>query len=92
MIHLTDAMLRASIWAADVTPSPSPTFGSYTGDEDLISPTWVGFTATFLIALATVFLLLDMNKRVRRTRYREEIRAKLEAEAAGEAPAEPSKQ
>jgi len=85
---LTDAALRAGVWlTTNTTPSPSPTFGSYTGDEDLITPGWVGFAITFLIAAATVLLVLDMTRRVRRTRYRGEIREKLEAEAAdGDSP------
>jgi len=84
MNHLNDLSLRFGAWLSTVTPTPSPTptFGAYTGDEDLISPTWVGFLATFLVALITVFLLVDMNRRVRRVRYREEVREKLAAEAA----------
>ena len=36
MTYLNDAVLRAGIWLTQgTTPSPSPTFGSYTGDEDL---------------------------------------------------------
>ena len=39
MTYLNDAVLRAGIWLTQgTTPSPSPTFGSYTGDEDLITP------------------------------------------------------
>ena len=85
---LTDTALRAGVWlTTNTTPSPSPTFGSYTGDEDLITPGWVGFAITFLIAAATVLLVLDMTRRVRRTRYRGEIREILEAEAAeGDSP------
>jgi len=84
MNYLNDLSLRFGSWLStvDPTPTPTPTFGVYTGDEDLISPTWVGFLATFLVALITVFLLVDMNRRVRRVRYREEVREKLEAEAA----------
>jgi hypothetical protein len=85
MTNLTDAALHAGVWLTNVTPSPSPSgFGVYTGDEDLVTPGVVGFIITFLIALATVFLVLDMTKRVRRTRYREEVRATLEAEAAAQ--------
>ena len=84
MIHLTDAYLRAGVWLTGTAPTPSPTFGSYNGDEDLVTPTWVGFAVTFAIALATLLLILDMTRRVRRTRYRSEIREKLEAEAAAE--------
>lgn len=85
MIYLTDAALRAGVWLTGTVPSPSPSeFGVFTGDENLITPGWIGFAITFLVALATVFLVLDMTRRVRRTRYRAEIREKLEAEAAGD--------
>jgi len=86
MTYLSDAVLRAGVWlTSGTTPTPSPTFGSYTGDEDLITPGWIGFAITFLIMVATVLLVLDMTRRVRRTRYRGEIRERLEAEAAAEA-------
>ena len=84
MTLLTDALLTAGVWVTEVVPSPSPTYGVYTGDEDLVTPGVIGFVITFLVALITVFLLVDMNRRVRRTRYTQEIRAKLEAEAAAE--------
>jgi hypothetical protein len=71
---------------AAAVPSPTP-FPSYTGDPNLITPGVWGFVITFLVAVATVFLIIDMNRRIRRTRYREEIRLQLEAEAA--AGAEP---
>jgi hypothetical protein len=67
------------------TPVPMPGFD---GNEDLVTPTWVGFLMTFLVAVATLLLVLDMTKRIRRTRYREEIRAKLAAEAAAAATVE----
>jgi hypothetical protein len=90
MTYLTDRALHAGVWLTNVTPSPSPSFGAYTGDEDLVTPGVIGFIITFLIAVATVLLVLDMTKRVRRTRYREEIRAKLEAEANDTPPAGPT--
>ncbi|MDQ1555149.1 MAG: hypothetical protein QOI02_151, partial [Actinomycetota bacterium] len=70
-----------------VTPSPAPTPPGYDGNADLVTPGVVGFIAIFLIAVITVFLLIDMNRRIRRTRYREEIRDRLaeEAEQAGQA-------
>ena len=88
MTFLSDAVLRAGVWVTtNTTPTPSPTFGSYTGDEDLITPGWIGFAITFLVMAATILLVLDMTRRVRRTRYRGEIREKLEAEAAeGDSP------
>jgi hypothetical protein len=62
-------------------PSPTP-FPDYTGNPNLITPGVVGFIAIFVVALATVFLLIDMTRRIRRSRYREEVRIKLEAEQA----------
>jgi hypothetical protein len=67
------------VWAADPTPTPIP---GYTGDVNLITPGVVGFIVTFLIAAITVLLLLDMTRRVRRVRYREEVREQLDAEDA----------
>ena len=77
----------AIVWLAD--PSPSPTPGEFTGNEDAVTPGVVGFIATFFIAALTVLLLVDMTRRVRRVRYRAEIQEKLEAEKA-EAGAEKS--
>ena len=68
------------VWLAD--PSPSPTPGEFTGNEDAVTPGVVGFVATFFIAALTVLLLVDMTRRVRRVRYRAEIQEKLEAEKA----------
>ena len=88
MNALNDTAIRFSSWLASVDPTPSPSpsgFGVYRGDEDLVTPGWVGFTITFLIAIVVVLLLVDMTRRVRRVRYREEIRAKI-AEERGETP------
>lgn len=74
LIHLL-GVLRSD----DPTPSPVP---AYEGDPNLITPGVIGFAITFLIAVATVLLLIDMTRRVRRVRYREEVREKLAAEAA----------
>jgi TRAP-type C4-dicarboxylate transport system permease small subunit len=49
-------------------------------DAELVTPTWVGFAITFAMAIATVLLIVDMTRRIRRVRYRAEIREKLEAE------------
>lgn len=57
-------------------------------DENAVTPGVVGFVAIFLVAAATILLLLDMTRRVRRTRYRSEARERLEAEARGELPAD----
>jgi hypothetical protein len=84
---LTELALRGSV-ALTTTPTPMP---AYDGDPNLITPGVFGFIAIFLVALATVFLLLDMNRRIRRTKYRIEVRERLEDErrdagASGSAP------
>lgn len=57
-------------------------------DPNTVTPGVIGFVAVFLIALITVFLIFDMQRRIRRTRYRSELAAELDAEAAA-ANAEP---
>jgi hypothetical protein len=61
------------------TPSPSPT--STVPDASQVTPGLVGFLATFAVVVATVLLLLDMVRRIRRLRYREQ-QALLEQERA----------
>ncbi|MBB5641992.1 hypothetical protein [Cryobacterium roopkundense] len=51
-------------------------------DPNTVTPGVVGFFAIAFVGVATVFLGLDMVKRVRRTTYREEIKARLQAEMA----------
>ena len=68
---------RLILWTADPTPEPVP---GYTGDPNLISPGVLGFIMTFVVALATVLLVIDMTRRMRRVRYRAEVREKLAAE------------
>jgi len=77
---IADALLRASVWLA-ATPTPTPTGGP---SEDQVTPGVVGFLVTFLVAVAAVLLVLDMVRRIRRVRYREEIAQKLDAEQAAE--------
>jgi hypothetical protein len=68
-------MIRTIIFLA-ATPSPKPF------DENTVTPGWVGFAITFAIGAVTILLILDMVRRLRRTRYRGEIRQQLEAERA----------
>jgi hypothetical protein len=70
-------------------PAPSPTpYPGYSGNPDLITPGVWGFIAILVVAIVTIFLLIDMTRRIRRSRYREEVRLKLEEEqAAAEAAA-----
>lgn len=64
-----------------MNPSPLPTPPA---DFDLnsVTPTWVGFTVTALIVIATILLILDMVRRLRRMRYRAEIRERLAKEGS----------
>jgi len=62
--------------------TPAPTLPAYTGDPDLVSPGPIGFLAIFLVTAVTILLILDMTRRVRKVRYRGEIREKLDAEGA----------
>ncbi|PYY34930.1 MULTISPECIES: hypothetical protein [unclassified Curtobacterium] len=68
----------AAVLAA--TPSPSP---SGVPDVD-VTPGVAGFVAIAVVAIVTILLVLDMTRRIRRTRYRAEVRERLEAEVAGE--------
>lgn len=51
-------------------------------DPESVTPGVIGFAATAVVAIAVCFLLFDMNRRVRRVRYREEVRAEIAAEQA----------
>ena len=74
---ITDAVLRAVVWATAATPAPTP---SGTPSDDQVTPGYVGFLVTFFIAVAVVLLIIDMVRRIRRVRYRAEIAEKLDAE------------
>ena len=73
MQTLISAILAAS-------PSPTP---SVDPANTFYSPGTVGFIATFGMALGATLLIFDLVRRVRRVRYRAEIQAKLDSEAAG---------
>ena len=57
-------------------------------NPDLVSPGIVGFFATLFIASMTVLLVFDLVRRIRRSRYREEVGIMLDAEVAAAADAE----
>lgn len=70
------------------TPMPTPTM---TVNPDAVTPGFVGFALMVLLVVAVVLLIWDMNRRIRRVRYREEVREELDAEqAAAEAEADDS--
>ncbi|MFE5407977.1 hypothetical protein [Microbacterium sp. NPDC056569] len=70
----------AGILSAAPTPTPTPTPEV---DPDLVTPGVVGFLVTALIAVAVIFLVWDMMRRIRRGRVRADIREELEAEEQG---------
>ncbi|WP_206348560.1 hypothetical protein [Leucobacter sp. CX169] len=51
-------------------------------DPDKVTPGVLGFAAIALVAVAVIFLLLDMNRRVRRIQFREQVREELAQEVA----------
>jgi len=57
-------------------------------DPNDVTPGVIGFAITFLVAAAVVLLLLDMTRRIRRVRYREEIAARLDSEERRESERE----
>ena len=67
--------MNSLLLAATPTPSANPA-------ETFYSPGTLGFIFTFIMAGLAILLIFDMVRRMRRVRYREEIQAKLAAEAA----------
>lgn len=63
---------------SDTTPTPSPTPSL---DPNLVTPGVWGFVAIAFIAVAVIALIFDMMRRIRRGRYRDDVRAELDAEA-----------
>ena len=49
-------------------------------DPVLVTPTWVGFLATFVLAVVVALLIFDLARRVRRTNHRAQVAEKLDAE------------
>ncbi len=61
------------------TPIPTP---SMTVDPNSVTPGPLGFAVIVIVVIAVVLLIWDMNRRIRRVRYREEVRDELDAEEA----------
>jgi cytidylate kinase len=64
-----------SFLSSTPVPTPSPTI-----DPALVTPGTAGWIVVALLALAVVLLAVDMLRRVRRVKYREEINEALDAE------------
>jgi hypothetical protein len=73
MTLLVNDVLLTVVLAA----TPDPDF-----DPNTVTPGVVGFLAIFFVAAATLLLCLDVVRRIRRTTYRAEIKARLDAEVA----------
>ncbi len=65
--------------------SLAPAQGGSTPDPDTVTPGVIGFLAILFLAVATILLVLDMLRRVRRVRYRGEVREQLDRERAAAA-------
>lgn len=64
-------------------PTPTPTGTPV--DPNLVTPGFWGFAIIVFIALAVIFLVWDMLRRIRRGRVRADIQEELLAEQQGEA-------
>lgn len=67
------------------TPMPTPTS---TVNPELVTPGFIGFAIVAVLVVAVILLIWDMNRRIRRVRYREEVREELDAEEAAARDAE----
>ncbi|WP_369046900.1 hypothetical protein [Sinomonas sp. P10A9] len=69
------------------TPQPSPEGTLRPGlSEDMITPGTWGFIATAFVVVLTIFLIVDMVRRLRRLRYKAQVEEASAATAArGEA-------
>lgn len=79
MTSITQLADGAVAWAL-AQPVPSPTLPASTVDEADVTPGVLGFIAIAFVAIAVVLLVVDMTRRVRRTRYRGEVRERIAAE------------
>lgn len=64
-----------------VAATPAPTPGAEI-DPDTVTPGVIGFALTILVAVAVVFLVVDMSRRIRRVNYRQQAIDRLDAEEA----------
>ncbi|RKR74999.1 hypothetical protein [Frondihabitans australicus] len=79
MSALLSLATTATLWLAETGPSQEPV--QKVPDSE-VTPGWIGFLAIFFVGVATLFLIIDMVRRIRRTRYRAEIREQIAVERA----------
>jgi hypothetical protein len=70
---------RLFILLAEVEPVPLPVI-----DDSYNSPGTLGFIVTFTVGVVAVLMFFDMNRRIRRTKFRTEIRERLANEQLDE--------
>lgn len=63
-------------------PIDDPLVPPFEGDPNTVTPGVEGFFAIFFVAVVSIFIIVDMARRIRRVRYRGEVRERLEAERA----------
>lgn len=81
MSVLTLATIASSHAVTYLAETANPSNGPVKAPNDnLVTPGWIGFLAIFFVGVATLFLIIDMTRRIRRTRYRGEIREQIELE------------
>lgn len=74
-------MVQLALVQSETTPLPTPTM---TVAPELVTPGPIGFGIMALVVVAAMLLIFDMQRRIRRARYREQVGAKLDAEQAAE--------
>jgi peptidoglycan/LPS O-acetylase OafA/YrhL len=72
-------MIEAILAAVTATPTPTPTV-----DPNLVTPGPVGFVIVAVIVVFAALLIWVMQRRIRRVRFREVVRAVLDAEEAAQ--------
>jgi hypothetical protein len=85
-------LLAVRVASASATVSPEPAEVVDTPEPELVTPGTIGFLVTFGVAVALVFLIRDMVRRVRHVEFeseRREAAMRAELEAAGTADGEP---
>lgn len=75
-MSFTPTIVAALALAFAGAPSPAPTLPP----DDSVTPGFGGFAVIALLVVAVFALVWDMQRRVRRARYRSEIDARLDAE------------
>jgi len=77
-----DLVLSTAVRVLAQPSTPDATLPPSTVPDVDVTPGVWGFVAIAFVAIATVLIIVDMTRRVRRTRYRGEVRDRIEAERA----------